>query len=233
MPRTRSSEESPAESALATSAQTPVRSPSEGTTTTTGCAIESASASLVKTATTRSGTRSPGRRLTEGIPRSRSTAASSPYRTGSRVAKATCRRLNGPEDGHIAHILYRRVSACPRCGTVAEAGQLFCRRCGATVPQAMVDPRSVPIAPVSLPPPPPPPVIAPLPPIGWPPVPPLPPATAAPPPAPDWIPPGLVGRAVHCPRCNTLISPVAVVCPVCLSVQGPRAEGAGDAAPAR
>ncbi|MCI4358638.1 MAG: zinc ribbon domain-containing protein [Thermoplasmata archaeon] len=39
----------------------------------------------------------------------------------------------------------------------------------------------------------------------------------APPPAADWIPLSLVGRAVHCPRCNTLISLAAVICPVCLS----------------
>jgi hypothetical protein len=58
-----------------------------------------------------------------------------------------------------------------------------------------------------------------------------------PPPAPmptiaeDWIPPAWIGVAVHCPRCNTLISAVAVVCPVCLAPQGPRsAEDAGAAA---
>ena len=131
------------------------------------------------------------------------------------MARVTWRRFNGGEDGHISHILYRSVSTCARCGTDAEAGLLFCRKCGATLPQ------SVP-GPLGPPPPPPPPPMATLP---------LPPPPPMPPPA--WIPSGLLGRAVNCPRCNSLISTVAVVCPVCLSAQGPRDAAAADAARVR
>ncbi|MCI4340281.1 MAG: zinc ribbon domain-containing protein [Thermoplasmata archaeon] len=111
------------------------------------------------------------------------------------------------------------MTACPRCGTAAEAGALFCRNCGATVPQESPT-GGFPASPS----PPPPPLYAPPPP-------PLPPPPPMPP--PEWIPPGLAGRAVHCPRCNNLISAVAVVCPVCLSAQGPRVGAGEGAAPAR
>jgi zinc ribbon protein len=233
MPTMRSSDELLAARALATSAQIPVRSPSAGTVTTIGWEIDLASASLVRTATTRSGTRSPGRMLTDGIRRSRRTAASSAYKTGSRVAKATCRRLNAPEDGHIAHILYRRVATCPQCGSPADEGQLFCRKCGATVPQSPA--LSPPFGAAAMAPPPPPNPLPPPPPprAGPAPPPPPPPPIGGSPPAPDWIPAGLVGRAVHCARCNSLISAVAVVCPVCLSAQSPRAGAGEDVAPAR
>ncbi|MHB8351503.1 MAG: hypothetical protein ACYDFT_02250, partial [Thermoplasmata archaeon] len=53
-----------------------------------------------------------------------------------------------------------------------------------------------------------------------------------PPPA-DWIPPHLVGRARHCGRCNSLISSVAVACPVCGAGLLPPAGGGGGDAPGR
>jgi predicted amidophosphoribosyltransferase len=116
------------------------------------------------------------------------------------------------------------VPECPSCGTPAPMGALFCARCGRTVPQtgpALPDARPGTFPPNS---------------------PSVPGNSVAPsyrsaappiPPAPQWIPPSLVGRAVHCPRCNTLISPVAVVCPVCLGpVEHPDA-AVGGVAPGR
>jgi len=117
------------------------------------------------------------------------------------------------------------VTACPRCGTLAEPGALFCRSCGATVPQSELRGPGAVGAPVSSPPPiPPGPGVAP--PSYYAPVPT--PRFAVPP--PEWIPDSLKGRAGHCPRCNTLISAVAVVCPVCLApLPLPAKEGAADA----
>jgi len=118
------------------------------------------------------------------------------------------------------------VSVCGYCGTVGVPGALFCAGCGRTLPQDAL----------GTPPPPP----TPAPPAGGPPVPYPPPPVGGPavpsgiPPPPDWVPPGLVGRAVHCPNCNTLISATAVVCPVCLAALPPRsAAAAGGVAPAR
>ncbi|HZY91826.1 MAG TPA: zinc ribbon domain-containing protein [Thermoplasmata archaeon] len=88
------------------------------------------------------------------------------------------------------------MSTCLTCGTPAPEGALFCPNCGRTLPQLGV--------------------------AGTPPPPPGPPGPVLPPDAPpplDWIPPSLVGKAVHCPCCNTLISARAVVCPVCRSEQ--------------
>lgn len=62
-----------------------------------------------------------------------------------------------------------------------------------------------------------------------------PPSTASPeaPPPADWIPPALVGRARHCTRCNSLISSVAVACPVCGAALRPAGADGGADAPAR
>lgn len=111
------------------------------------------------------------------------------------------------------------MTVCPSCGTPGAPGALFCARCGHTLPQG--EPVAPPYTPV------PPPMVAPAPPAP-PPAPSWgPPAPAGAPPAPGWVPPGLVGRARHCPNCNTLISPVAVVCPVCLAALPPASVGAG------
>ncbi|MCI4330413.1 MAG: zinc ribbon domain-containing protein [Thermoplasmata archaeon] len=100
--------------------------------------------------------------------------------------------------------------SCIHCGTQAPEGALFCDRCGRTLPQGAsstpMPERSAGPTPAAvvgysapLPPPPPPPFLV--------------------PPPPEFVPPGLVGRAKHCARCNTLISSVAVVCPVCQADQ--------------
>ncbi|HTT34336.1 MAG TPA: zinc ribbon domain-containing protein [Thermoplasmata archaeon] len=98
--------------------------------------------------------------------------------------------------------------ACPQCGEPAAEGALFCQRCGRTLPQ--FPPTAAP-----LPPPPPEAFVPPF----------------EPPPPVDWIPETLRGRAVHCPRCNSLISAIAVVCPVCRADQPPAAGAAGAGAP--
>ncbi|MCI4370710.1 MAG: zinc ribbon domain-containing protein [Thermoplasmata archaeon] len=100
------------------------------------------------------------------------------------------------------------MANCPRCATPVEDGALFCPQCGYTVPQAIPAGPGV----VLPPPPPPPPRFVPM-----------------VPPPPDWIPPTMRGIARHCVRCNTLISSVAVVCPVC---QAPQPELGGVAAAA-
>ncbi|MGI0132008.1 MAG: double zinc ribbon domain-containing protein [Thermoplasmata archaeon] len=124
-----------------------------------------------------------------------------------------------PTEGQIRDIVYRDVPICPYCRSVAPDGALFCAHCGHTVvaptgptiaePAGAVrpSPSDVLLAPSS-----PPPV----------------PAQPA-----EWIPPALSGQAVHCPRCNTLISPVAVVCPVCQAPQPPPAADVGAGAPPR
>lgn len=118
------------------------------------------------------------------------------------------------------------MTACPRCGTPAEPGALFCRRCGATVPQSEL-PSAGSAAGVT--------ANSGVPPGATGAVAPSPyyaptPAPSAAVPPPEWIPDSLKGRAGHCPRCNTLISAVAVVCPVCLApLPLPGREGAVDA----
>ncbi|MGI0053607.1 MAG: zinc-ribbon domain-containing protein [Thermoplasmata archaeon] len=106
------------------------------------------------------------------------------------------------------------MSWCPRCRSPVAEGALFCPVCGAVVlaPVGATPVAAVPGTGGALPNP------------SGRPVP-----TPAPPPA-DWIPPALLGRARHCPRCNTLISSVAVACPVCgAGQQPPGADGAADA----
>ncbi len=119
------------------------------------------------------------------------------------------------------------MAVCPRCGTLADPGALFCKKCGATVLDASGAERSAPIPPAPAPAPAPPPAVPgpfiPPPVVG---------ATPAPPP-PDWIPAPWIGRAVHCVGCNTLISAVAVRCPVCGAAQPARGGAAAVAAPPR
>ncbi|MCI4344028.1 MAG: zinc ribbon domain-containing protein [Thermoplasmata archaeon] len=103
---------------------------------------------------------------------------------------------------------------CPSCGAPVEEGALFCPACRRTVPQ---------LGPTAFP------VLSPTT-TGGLGLPPSPPPPAAPPP-PDWIPLGLVGKALHCPRCNTLISTRAVVCPACLSALPLPAADAGGSVP--
>jgi hypothetical protein len=69
------------------------RSVSARTTTTRGWAIAKASAGEVITTVALLGTASPGRTLMVGMPPSFSIAASSMYRTGSSVARATQRGI--------------------------------------------------------------------------------------------------------------------------------------------
>jgi hypothetical protein len=95
---------------------------------------------------------------------------------------------------------------CYHCGSESPTGTLFCPRCGWTIPPAPV--HNLHLVPEWSP--------------GQGGV-----SEAAP---PEWVPPSLAGRAVHCVACNTLISSVAVVCPVCLAAQPPRADGAASAA---
>ena len=107
------------------------------------------------------------------------------------------------------------MGICSSCGFAAPEGSLFCPRCGRTVvPPVSLVPSGYPPGPGVYPP-------GPL--RGGAPGAPL----AAPPP-PDWIPPELGGRSMHCPRCNTLISSVAVVCPVCQGSIPGRGEAAVD-----
>ncbi|HZY70532.1 MAG TPA: zinc ribbon domain-containing protein [Thermoplasmata archaeon] len=105
---------------------------------------------------------------------------------------------------------------CPACGTPAAEGTLFCTTCGRTVVEAEARP-----APPFVPR------------VG-----PIPGRSAAPPvvttiaaPAAEWLPPELEGRAVHCVRCNSIISAVAVVCPVCLARQPPVGAGVAVSEP--
>ncbi|MCI4323165.1 MAG: zinc ribbon domain-containing protein [Thermoplasmata archaeon] len=128
---------------------------------------------------------------------------------------------------------------CPHCGAANEDGAFFCQSCNRTilsVPSTSTGvagpPRAVPPAAsgapgVPPPPPPPPPGGVRLPPLP----PPPPPSPALPPlPPPGWIPPAWAGQAIHCSQCNTLISAVAVVCPVCGGRPvPPNAADAGDA----
>ncbi|MCI4351415.1 MAG: zinc ribbon domain-containing protein [Thermoplasmata archaeon] len=106
------------------------------------------------------------------------------------------------------------MSTCPSCGASLESGALFCPSCRQTVPQEPVE------AAVFVPPSEP----------AWPMVAES-VASSPPPPAPEWIPPALNGRAIHCPRCNTLLSTRAVVCPACLGPVVPRPAAAGGSAP--
>lgn len=102
------------------------------------------------------------------------------------------------------------VAVCPRCATPVDEGALFCPHCGFTVPQGLplgVGPAGIPLPPLA-------PRFVPL-----------------VPPPPDWIPPSMRGIARHCVRCNTLISSVAVVCPVCQAPQPPVGAAAADVAP--
>jgi predicted amidophosphoribosyltransferase len=102
------------------------------------------------------------------------------------------------------------VANCPNCARPVEDGALFCGTCGRTVPQGGGAPGGV-----SLPP---------RPPL-------FPNFVPMAPPPPDWIPPSMRGIARHCVRCNTLISSVAVVCPVCQAPQPPVGGVVGDVAP--
>ncbi|HXQ94649.1 MAG TPA: zinc ribbon domain-containing protein [Thermoplasmata archaeon] len=104
------------------------------------------------------------------------------------------------------------MATCPTCARPVEDGALFCEGCGHTVPQG---PPTLPAAPPAAGPPT---ISAPA--WNW-----------ALPPPPDWIPPAMRGIARHCIRCNTLISSVAVVCPVCQSPQPPVGGGVGAGAP--
>ncbi|HYK93615.1 MAG TPA: zinc ribbon domain-containing protein [Thermoplasmata archaeon] len=100
------------------------------------------------------------------------------------------------------------MPTCTHCGASAAEGALFCPACGWTLPQF-----GIPGSPV------PPPGASPV------------RAAPEPPPPLDWIPPSLVGKAIHCPRCNTLISVRAVVCPVCRTEQPVPVGDAGAGAP--
>ena len=123
------------------------------------------------------------------------------------------------------------MTVCLHCGELASEGALFCTKCGYTLPQ--VDPSVKPAAPspaptpVGAPPPPgppvpgapPPPPVAPLMGLGWT-YAPTGYAVLAPPPVPGAvgpIPPPPSGK--YCIRCRTLISRVAVYCPVCQQPQ--------------
>ena len=124
------------------------------------------------------------------------------------------------------------MTVCLHCGELASEGALFCAKCGYTLPQ--VDPSAKPVTPPStaaVPPPgnPPPagiPTPAPVMPIvaapvafGWN-YTPAGYAVLAPPPIPGAvgpIPPPPAGK--YCIRCRTLISRVAVYCPVCQQPQ--------------
>lgn len=112
------------------------------------------------------------------------------------------------------------MPVCPYCQAPAPEGALFCAQCGRTVVPATPAPTATLGA-----------FAASSPSAGSfsaaPPLPPPAPSTAP----PEWIPPELVGKAIHCPRCNTLISPVAVVCPVCQAPLPPSAEGGAGAVP--
>ncbi|MCI4369193.1 MAG: zinc ribbon domain-containing protein [Thermoplasmata archaeon] len=104
---------------------------------------------------------------------------------------------------------------CTNCSTVGATGALFCLKCGRTLPQG--EPAVVVAAAPGV--------------YLW--------NAASPtlgagvPPPPQWIPRELQGRAIHCPRCNTLISPVAVVCPVCQAELRGSGAAAGAVEPPR
>ncbi len=129
------------------------------------------------------------------------------------------------------------MPVCLHCGTLAPEAALFCPKCGFTLPQEGVPAVSpagggpapfgratgpaggggaaagTPLSGAPAPPTPPPPAPPPTDPRGSAAVPP------SPPPAPfaGTMPPG--GK--YCVRCGTLISRVAVYCPVCQQPQGP------------
>ncbi len=120
------------------------------------------------------------------------------------------------------------MSVCLHCGEPAAEGALFCAKCGYTLPQAEASPPPV-AAPVPVTPPgavsvPSAPQVAAVP---YRPVAPFPPYGGAQAPvayvAP--VPPGASGpispppSAKYCVRCGTLITRVAVYCPVCQQPQ--------------
>ena len=125
------------------------------------------------------------------------------------------------------------MTVCLHCGELASEGALFCSKCGYTLPQ--VDPTVKPATPSPTPSPAPvgasPP--AGVPPTGAPPATPVVPllgygwtyaptgyAVIAPPPVPGAVgpmPPPPAGK--YCIRCRTVISRVAVYCPVCQQPQ--------------
>jgi len=124
------------------------------------------------------------------------------------------------------------MTVCLHCGELASEGALFCTKCGYTLPQ--VDPSAKPATPASItaatPSGTPPLVASPSPapvmpivaapiafgwnytPTGY--------AVLAPPPVPGAVgpmPPPPAGK--YCIRCRTIISRVAVYCPVCQQPQ--------------
>jgi len=124
------------------------------------------------------------------------------------------------------------MTVCLHCGELASEGALFCTKCGFTLPQADPSLKTTTSAPGAAPPPsgvpapsgaPPPAPVMPIvaapvafgwnyTPTGY--------AVLAPPPVPGAVgpmPPPPAGK--YCIRCRTLISRVAVYCPVCQQPQ--------------